>query len=275
MANGPKTRLRILWLGETARAEFAAAAEIVCRHSDCTVVPPAEVEAEAASGVFRETTAGVVDLIVAAESFPEELPPTLLAALRRRHPTARWVRVVGPWCDGELRSASPPPATLRIAWQRAAGWFERQIRRFEAGKPTEFDDPATFDEADRVSASLPQPGTGDRRATIGVWAAEPAAREWLSDVVTRRAPAGTICRPNSGDGVQIALCDLPTADRPVKQVAEIRKAHPRAALVILVGFARPGDVRALYEAGAAVVLPKPVLVADLEAAIQESLRRLK
>ena len=41
----------------------------------------------------------------------------------------------------------------------------------------------------------------------------------------------------------------------------------------LPNFARPRDVQAFYEAGAAMVLPKPVAVTDLESAIEAVIRR--
>jgi hypothetical protein len=279
MPTGPISRLRTLWLGETARAEFAAAAEVLVRDTDSVIRsvadaerPPAATETPAAD---RPPAPDVFDLIVAAESFPDELPPGSVHRLRRRHPAARWVRLVGPWCDGEVRSASPPPATLRVPWHRAAVWLARQFERMRAGERSEIDDPPTFDEADRLPAArLPQP-TRVRQATFGVWAEEPAAREWLLDAVSRLPSVRPIVREAArGVDRDIAVCDLSTADGLPEQVADVRQAYPRASLVVLVGFARPGDVAALYQAGAAMVLPKPVLLADLEAAIQAVVDRI-
>jgi CheY-like chemotaxis protein len=270
MSNRPISRLRTLWLGETARAEFAAAAEVLLRETDCTVRPVAEAEAIGAGA-----PPGVFDLVVAAESFPDEVSPAVFKSLRRRHPASRWIRVVGPWCDGEVRSAAPPAATLRVAWHRAAAWLSRQFERLRAGERPEFDDPPTFDEADRVMATRPRHAGDGRRATPAIWAEEPAAREWLLAACDRLAEMRPPNVEASGtDGPEIVLCDLPTADGPAEQLAQIRQGYPRAALVVLVGFARPRDVQALYEAGAAMVLPKPVAIADLEAGLDAVAGRL-
>jgi hypothetical protein len=282
-AAAPKLRLRTLWLGETARTEFAAAVEVVRRETDLTVFSPTDEVTTSTVADSRGSTQGsaelpeIVDLIVSAESFPDEISPARYADFRRRHPSARWVRVVGPWCDGEVRSASPPPATLRIPWHRAAAWFERQFDRVVAGESAEFDDPPTFDEADRISAPLQSSRAGDRRPTFGIWAEEQAAREWLLDIVNRPAsirrgaelisPEESSPQPSRLRHAEIALCDLPTADDPLVQIACIRRAYPTSALIVLVGFARPADVRALYAAGTAVVLAKPVTLADLQSAI--------
>lgn len=277
MSTSPVSRLRTFWLGATARAEFAAAAEVVLRETDCTVRPVAATEELPAGSLLgKNAPLGPFDLIVSAESFPDEVPPEVFSQLRRQYPAARWVRIVGPWCDGELRSAAPPQATLRIPWHRAAAWFSRQIDWLAAGRHPEFDDPPTFDEADRLLAKRPRSPYQGRQATFGVWAVEPAAREWLLAVSNWPALIRPISVEEVRDGgPEVAICDLPTADSLVDQVSQIRRAYPRAELVVLVGFARPRDVQALYEAGAAMVLAKPVSVADLEAAVEAVASRLK
>jgi DNA-binding NarL/FixJ family response regulator len=271
MTDPSSSRLRTLWLGDPARVEFAATAEVLSRESDCIRSSLDQAESAGADTPIHHAC----DLIVVAESFPDELSAFVVARLRSRHPAARWVRVVGPWCDGEVRSASPPPATLRIAWHRAPHWFARQFQRLRAGGPTEFDDPATFDEADRLHVLRRESTAVAGRGPLGVWAEEPAAREWLVDVLAGYSRAGQLHPENAaGSRVKIAVCDFPTADGLAERLADVRKAYPQAALVVLAGFIRPRDVRTLYDSGVAMVLAKPVSISDLEAAIHAAASRL-
>jgi CheY-like chemotaxis protein len=276
MPTSPVSRLKTLWLGPTDRAEFAAPSDVIVRETDCTLLSVAAAEEMPAGSLAGKVSPpGPFDLIVAAESFPDEVPPDVYMALRRRYPSARWIRLVGPWSDGELRSAAPPPATLRIPWHRAAAWLARQIELFTAGDRPEFDNPPTFDEADRVLTKHPRPPYKGRQATFAVWALEPAAREWLLATCDRLPPIRPISVEESrAGGPEVVLCDLPTADRAVEQLAQIRTTYPGASLVVLVGFARPREVQSLYEAGAAMVLAKPVTVTDLETAVHAVTNRL-
>ena len=111
------SEISILLLGETDRPEFCdfpSTLESLGRVSRIS-------ELERAIEVL-ETGEITADVIVIAQSFPQQFSHGDIDRLRRLAPLSRILVLLGSWCEGETRSGQPLPAAIRIYWHQ---WHAR------------------------------------------------------------------------------------------------------------------------------------------------------
>lgn len=234
-----------------------------------------------------------LDLIVRAQQTPAQLSPASLAQWRRRFPLARQVIVWGPWCEGGLRNGYFEPGSICVS-QLVWPWrFQCFLRQFFSDRPTLWDLPATRTAADRLGTSA--------IVADDLFCFEPTLEEASQrrlDIVSSSSGVGSalpeLCeslgwtiRPWSSVA---ALLHLPAEERgpiwiwepeaPSGLFSEIVNTRQQLAGrgIILLGFAEilshvqcgPSSLElqpALCEHGRTVLLPKPFLVAELQAAV--------
>ena len=141
--------LSILILGDAARPEFHDARACLGRWG--TVADFADPDSAAAA--FAENRV-VPDLLAVAQAFPGQFSHETIDRLRRLAPLARVLGLMGSWCEGEMRSGSPWPATLRTYWHHWPARGDRQLRRLAMGQSCSWALPLTASEEERLLADV-------------------------------------------------------------------------------------------------------------------------
>lgn len=234
-----------------------------------------------------------LDLIVHAQQTPAQLSPARLAEWRRRFPLARQVIVWGPWCEGGMRNGYFEPGSICIS-QLVWPWrFQCFLRQFFHDRPTLWDLPATRTAADRLgAAAIVTDQTLCFQSKLEESSQQPldvvSSPSGLGSALPQLCESlGWMIRP--WDSVS-ELLQLPPEERgpiwiwepeaPSGTFTEIvnTRQHLAGRGIILLGFAEilshvqcgPLGLQlqtALGEHGRTVLLPKPFLVAELQAAV--------
>jgi DNA-binding NarL/FixJ family response regulator len=246
-----------LWIGDATLPEFAPAAETLRRRLRLVVAATAD---DALRGV-----AGEFDVMILAEAVPGGPAATTTDRLRRRYCGVPIVRLVGPLCDGELRS-SPPETLHRVRWLDAVTQFARDCDALAVGRCPTWGLPVTRSAEEAVldaATDLPaKPGSAAAATLrVGIDAPHPAAAAWLRDAV-------------QACGAQVVDIDAVAPDVVLRQVAEreaaeiavladLRRRFPQARLIALGGFLRRETVEQFTAAGADAVVALPAAASEL------------
>lgn len=239
-----------------------------------------------------------LDLVVISQLTPAEIPPATLAAWRCHYPLARQVTVWGPWCIGGQRNGFPDSGTCYVSWLSWPWQIQFFLRQYFGGQSTLWDLPATRTTTDRLAQAakaavfeLSKQQTSADAVTFpsridlvpapnGIAGALPAAcaslcwntRVWGDVAELIRVPA------SARAPIWIWEPDVPQVS--LTEIVRLREQLPGAG-IILLGFAEILGVtaastdahliqdlnHALSVNSATVLLPKPFLFSELQAAV--------
>jgi hypothetical protein len=149
----PAAGLSILFVGDAERAEFCEAGACLERQGTLHRFS----DADSAAVAMTEDRV-LPDVIVVAQAFPGEFSHRAIDRLRRLAPLARVVGLMGSWCEGEMRSGSPWPATMRTYWHQWPARCGRQFRRLAMGQSCSWALPLTATEEERLLADAAEMG---------------------------------------------------------------------------------------------------------------------
>ncbi len=256
--NGPSS---ILLVGRIRRAEFREAVATLWKYGRVSAARDlAEAEQFLAEGRHP------ADLIIVAQSFPGEFTTQAVDRLRRRAPLARIIGLLGSWCEGEVRSGEPWPATIRVYWHQ---WLDRcaaELECLQADRPAAWSLPATATEEERLLLDSLQPlPTGSGLVAVRSTSFDMA--DWLCEACRRQGHATVWLdqwRIPRIEGAAAGLLDLADA-RPddLDELAHFVARLQPAPILALMHFPRTQDVRLATQCGAAGVLSKPIQLEDL------------
>ncbi len=254
-------RPRVLLVGETNRAEFRPAMEWLEQNA---AVLCADGISHAAKQLAHLDDP--VDLVVVVESRPGVHAAGDFERLRQAAPLTRMVRLLGSWCEGELRTGDLPAGVMRTYWHQWPACIATEFARIEKGNCPAWGLPLTF-AADESLDSVSRRPLPRRRGLIVVDTANTETSETLADVLG----AAGYCtvwldptRPTRVQGVTAVIWDRSRCEQ--EEMAEIERLagsfHP-APVVAMLGFPRSGDYERALAAGAAGVISKPYRIGDL------------
>jgi hypothetical protein len=212
------------------------------------------------------------ELIVVAQSRPDAICGEQINYLQQRSPLAGIAALLGSWCEGETRTGRPWPGLQRLYWYEFPAWWRRQLQLRAVNHCPDWARSAN-QLARQCVPGHPQPRSGlvvlrtphrdnaDALADLLRQAGHSTAwqRHDRARAQTRGALAGI------WDGGQ--LNDTECADLEVfcKQMS-----RDGARVVVLLDFPRRDCVDRAYKAGAAIVLGKPYLNADLLTSLESA-----
>jgi DNA-binding NarL/FixJ family response regulator len=261
--------LAFLLVGRTDRAEFA---EVRASLAELGAVLDA-VDPIVAESLLRQHSP---DVIVLAQAFPGEFSSAAVDRLRVRAPLARFVALLGSWCEGEGRTGQPWPACLRIYWHQWASRAIPELGRLRDGLPSTFSLPLTVSEEERALAAAERP-VARREGLVVVRSAEYAMFECLAGAC--RAVGREVVSWRSGElplgrAIDAGLFDVAECD--AEEIAQLRAfadAIAPAPVVAIAGFPRIDDCRRLRGSGATAVVSKPFQLEDLTACLPAKVER--
>jgi CheY-like chemotaxis protein len=267
----------ILFLGDATRAEFREARAYLEKWGIVTEV----ADTDSAAAALAEDGMSP-DVIVVAQAFPGQFSHQATDRLRRLAPLARVLGLMGSCCEGEMRSGSPWPATVRVYWHQWPARCHRQFRRLASGQSCSWALPLTATEEERLLADAaecsakegPHPNPlpkGEGTELVAIRSQSREMADWLS-AACRSREFVTICQRDSAfarvEGATAGVFDgTDLADDECDALRRFVIAVRPAPVIALLSFPRIEDHARALSAGAAVVLSKPLMMEDLFEAI--------
>jgi hypothetical protein len=285
------TCLSILLIGDASRPDFRGSRTSLGKWG--SVVNFAD--AESAVGALSEGRVSP-DVIVVAQAFPGQFSHETIDRLRRLAPLALLLGVMGSWCEGETRSGSPWPATVRTYWHHWPARGDRQLRRLAMGQSCSWALPLTASDEERLLAdaaspsfsplragasqkpcrgggSTPPPPVPNSGTLIVIRSHSREMGEWLSAACRGRGFAAIWQRDpvfTHVEGAAAALFDATDlCDDECDALRRFAAALRPAPAIALSSFPRIEDHRRALSAGASVALSKPLLLEDLFDAVDQ------
>ena len=289
----PAMNLSILVLGDMKRAEFHETRACLGRWGSVAEFSDAN-SAVAALSEDRLTA----DVIVVAQAFPGQFSHEVIDRFRRLVPLARILGLMGSWCEGEMRSGSPWPATMRTYWHQWPARGSGQLRRLATGQPCSWALPLTATEEERLLVDVTpasrsptcvtawnkeRPGQTSEPALlvpssgtlVAIHSHSRETADWLSAACRSRGLAGIWHRDPAFarmQGATAAIFDgTDLCDGECDTLKQFVIASRPAPVIALASFPRIEDHARALSAGASVVLSKPLLVEDLLEAVDRSI----
>ena len=217
------------------------------------------------------------ELIVVAQSRPGSIGGQCLETLRRSSPLAGIVALAGTWCEGETRTGRPWPGVQRLYWYEFSVWWQRQLALRAAGRCPDWsrpDDPryrTEFSNPPRSEPGRPRP----RRGPILLHTSHRETAHALADTLRRIGHATAWQQTGrTTPTIRGAIAGIweggQLSDREADDLSQFcrRLSAEAAPIVALLDFPRRDRVERAIELGAAAVLGKPWLNADLVATLQ-------
>ncbi|MHB8897604.1 MAG: hypothetical protein ACYC6Y_02535 [Thermoguttaceae bacterium] len=263
--------LVILCVGRANRLEFREVLPALERWG--RVIAAAGV-GEALSRLACEGS--IPDVIVVAQSYPGEFADSQIDGLRRVAPLARFVAVLGSWCEGEMRSGSPWSGAVRVFWHQWLPHCHRELERLLAGRESLWSLPPTAGEEERclvLASRRDRPGLAARPALppaeappVEIVTRQYEVFQWLAAACAdrgfqarwRRDPA----EPPAGPTAVVLFDAAEDTDLELARFRRIRSGGHVSAIV-LADFPRAGDRDRFVAAGAKAVVSRPFFWDDL------------
>jgi hypothetical protein len=251
----------ILLIGDVRRAEF----EIACRdlHGWGQIVHIPSI------GSALERLADISpppDLIVLAQAHPGQFSTESVTRVQSLAPLARFVALLGSWCEGEVRSGAPWPGVERVYWHQWRGRMELELLHMADRNAAVWALPPTATDEERLLARE-VPALGSPGGSIVIATPQYDVYGWLADACRRRGCATCWIRPGDSAWVEGAAATLfdhnPFGETEAGELERIATLTQGAPTIALIDFPRVDDHRRAMQAGAAAVLSKPLLISDL------------
>lgn len=252
-----------LWIGDVELPEFAPAAGVLRRRFRLSVVR------QAVDALRVEPTADWTVVFV-AEALPGERWSPDFDELRRRRPNLPIVRLIGPGCDGELRSH--PPATVpRYRWLEAPAELERDCDLLERDECPSWGRPVTQGPEERLLEAAD--AVPDLPTSAVVSSHDPATAAWLVDALRAAGARAVIFGESRPAASQTAVVLWQVPDDRSAAEAELRRLRdclPHAEFVALVGFPRVEQAARLQAWGVRRVVALPAAPGAVVRAVAEA-----
>jgi hypothetical protein len=224
-------------------------------------------EAIALLRASADTDTGAPEVVVLAQSRPGTVRASELQRLRRCAPLAAVVALLGSWCEGETRSGRPLAGVRRFYWYEFPNWWRRQLMLRAAGRCPDW--------ARDQDGGLRIADCGLKLGRVAVAAACWDTLAAMGDVIGNLGADCVWYRPQTFDDAERRfaagiwaggqLSDVEAA-RLASFCARLAACH--APVIALLDFPRFDRCAAAERAGAAAVLGKPWLNADLVATLE-------
>lgn len=241
--------VRVLVIGNASHGDFADACAELRRTARVWFVPNGDY-----AQPWLEANRPI-DWIVLVQARPGELPREIVERLRPHAGGARFVSLLGSWCEGELRTGRPWPDVLRCYWYAFPSWW----RSGATGSASESDQTQSTGRAIGTQPGIVVVSTVDlesAEALLDALASEGFSATWWP----RYREMPRLCGVVAGIwvGGQLSGSEALQLDAFCH-----RMRRERAPVVALLDFPRRDRVAIAKRIGVAEVLGKPWLIADL------------
>ena len=249
---------RVLFVGHASHHEFREPLAWLREYCDLTISPGVD------EAVTQLTSASdPPDVIVVAAARPRLFAQRDVSSLLQRAPLARFIGLMGGWCEGELRTGRPWRGVTRVYWHQFVSRMAEELTGVNSRGRLAM--PRTFTESELSGIAVPVAGT--RRGLVVIRAASLETYEAIADVC-RTMGHSTVWesprQPAFATGAVAAIWDVSARmeyDR-TKLDRFAQRMQP-APVIALIGFPRESDRQLALDCGASCVVSKPYLLQEL------------
>jgi hypothetical protein len=254
--------LSILFLGNADRSEFQQARASLDRWGAVQCF----ADADSAAAALSEDRVSP-DVLVVAQSFPSEFSHQAIDRLRRLAPLARVLGLLGSWCEGEMRSGSPLPATVRTYWHHWPARSDRQFCRLAMGQSCSWGLPSTATDEERLLAEAAERSREDEPGQVLIRSSSREMADWLAAACRGRGLTAVWQRGPTdarGEGAIAGVFDgTDLCCDECEALGRFVIALRPAPTIAILSFPRIEEQQRALSAGASFVLSKPLLMGDL------------
>lgn len=219
-----------------------------------------------------ETQGFFADLVVVCQSWRDEYAAQEVKSGLASLPVARWICVVGPWCESEGRHGSRWPLALRVPLHSLGTRMANEIAVVQGRLPA-LAITAAREEAFEFDYRSTVPKHSNPKATLTILSPDREWKSWMRDLCREGGLEWTDLEPGTSPEILILDLDPLTASTPAK-IRSLREQHARSHIVGFLGLVNRADRKELQSLGVEVVLSKLTPPAELLATIWESRRSL-
>lgn len=250
----------LLCVGRSDRAEFREVLPTL--ETQGTVVTAPTIRA-AARRLAQESL--TPDVVVIVQSYPGEFADAQVDQLRRVAPLARFVALLGTWCEGEMRTGTPLSGAIRVYWHQWVPQGYRELNRLVAGRESVWSLPPTACEEERcmaIAARSGHRGTG----LVEIVTEQYDVFDWLASACLSReyTPRWRRTQDDSPFDSPVAVL-FDAAGKIEKEASRLRRlpVDRHVPVIVLADFPRIADCDRLVSAGARAVVSRPFFWDDL------------
>jgi hypothetical protein len=207
------------------------------------------------------------ELILIAQPLPGVICQQDVDRLQRLAPVARIVIVAGTWCEGELRTGSPPAGALRLYWYELSCWWQAAQRRWDDGLCPSWSAPLDHPQAGRyaVDDSI---GKLAIPSSVVIDADDFAVFECLADALAASGASATWARKDDLPHATAGIWDGGQLnDRELQRLRQFCQ-QVEGPVVALLDFPRVEHFAAVGAVGAAAMFAKPYVMEEVLAALR-------
>jgi len=257
---------QVLAIGPWHEREFAAALTDIPVSRDWPAVTNTVANIDSACDALTHSEQ-LPELIFLAQPLPGYYLQADIDRLQQLVPLTRLVIVAGTWCEGELRTGTPPTGAIRLYWYELSTWWQAALRRLDASLCPLWSLPLDHAQAGRCSTETHKQAPTKLETTIRIDAADFAVYETLVaslrtfGITCYHEKTNSTCTPTAGiwDGGQLSERELQRLTSFCRQVA--------GPVVALLDFPRVEHYQQAQSAGAAAVMAKPYILEELVGAL--------
>ena len=268
----PISPIQAFWIAAAARPEFESAWNDLRRETALL-----EFATPGAAVASLSSRAAAPALVVLAQSRPGEFPRSELDALANLAPLARFILLLGNWCEGETRTGQVWPVAKRVFWHEWPEQWRRNGSALLAGRNATWLAPVTSLYEERFLPSGHRAGKSTEHTTcfdaagsrplVVVSGFRSSFSEALCAACSLRGYATLWQRPgaatNARGPVAIVWDGVQLAAEEAAELAQLTEVYPRTPILALLDFPRWETVQRAIAAGASAALAKPLLLDDL------------
>ncbi len=257
-------RPRVWITGDTDNSCFTEATAWLHSAADCHAVPLSQMESHGSTHAALEPAA-----ILFLQARPGSIAQEAVEQFHHLAPQARLLMLVGPWCDGELRSGRPCEGVARMHWHQWPARLPHELGLAgPSGRPVYRSRMIT--EYDILLRTLtPALHRPLHAGHIAVAAENREAFSTLADACWAVGWRSVWQQP--GMPPQFAGSDLLLIDGWANCPRELESLRPQQRplppAVLLLDWPQQSDLDRASHLGIARVLARPLLLADLFATI--------
>jgi hypothetical protein len=209
--------------------------------------------------------------IILVQSRPGRFCVEHIEKLHAIEPLARLIALTGPWCEGEQRTGRPIPGVSRVAWRN---WRERLP--VELGIDSNaIGQPRTMAETDRIEAMVKSTSRSPRCGGVTlICTARLADYNYIADAVLRLGLLPQLFDPPnvSASGAEVVIFDGWEQASLLQRHEPSQNGRSPPSCILLLDFPRPEDDALAASGGIDAVLPLPLSIGDLNAALARLLK---
>jgi hypothetical protein len=242
-------RQQILLVGQPDSPELAPAVAWLRLHARCEEV-----------GTSREVDP---DAIIFCLARPGQIVRAKVEDLHQTYPLSQLFSLIGPWCEGEVRTGKPAPGVTRIYWHQWHVRLPQELIRLSQSTAARL--PRSATEVD-VQLCRPAPNRATRPALIGVVSRRQTDFEAIAVAIDAGGHHAVWISPD--DALPVLKLDALVIDGE-QPAASAR--FGRLPTILLAGFPRPEDIEPRGAKPWVEIMAKPYQIPDLLTRLSELL----